>query len=515
MKKFYLLPFFIFCLGIFVSSSSIVNAWTFDDIYDLANNVDVTLLTTDQATTRDRILNHFNEYVQAFEDSGRSFDNYHSFIVWYRNYDGINFQCFSSNSSNWSVNSNGYITNGQTIGTNYPDNSFGIYYSSGQWNVSTSTNSSQNKSKAICLLAGAGTQVLNTSGLIAQNVYNSIVTTNVNVPSNASVPYLFTQGVVGLHYDITNVYYKLVLKGASGTQDTFNQDLGAVFSETGNGHSVNLQLTTLNTIHGSNNYYIDMYYSGDIIYTSDTFQISYSGGGSSGGSTSGDSPGGSSIDLTETNNKIDNVASKIDTTNALLISGDKKATERDNFWRDTYNNLFTLNSGDVADIYNDIAGALSSGDSLIVAYQPIQDLLEAEPSDFVIRWGNIPILLTINNGVALTSGDLITSGEINFSQMARDNSTLGTIKFWVNTIISFSLFYLCLFEIYKIILYILGQTPSLVEAVTSDEESTTETIIDTDYYNHSDSVSKVVSGVRQTDSTGHNTTKTTTRRRKL
>lgn len=123
--------------------------------------------------------------------------------------------------------------------------------------------------------------------------------------------------------------------------------------------------------------------------------------------------------------------------------------------------------------------------------------------------------MTINNGIALTSGDLITSGEINFSQMARDNSTLGTIKFWVNTIISFSLFYLCLFEIYKIILYILGQTPSLVEAVTSDEESTTETIIDTDYYNHSDSVSKVVRGVKHTDSAGHNTTKTTTRRRKL
>lgn len=321
-KKKYLFMFvFILVLGCY---GVCCYAWTFDDIYDLANNVDTTLLTAEQATTRSYILAYWNEYVEALSNKGYNMDNYHSFQVYYRSNNGIIIYAWGG-STNWSVNNTGRITNGQMVSSTYPNtnNLFSVYYSNNNWVCSTGGNGDNYSNRSIGLYEGASTTFLNTSGLIAQNVYNSIVTTNVNVPSNSSVPYLFTQGVVGLHYDISQVHYKLVLKGASGTQDTFNQDLGAVFSETGNGHSVNLQLTSLSTLHGTNNYYIDMYYGDSIIYTSDTFSISYSGGGSSGGSTSGDTSG-STIDLTDTNNKIDNVANKVEQV-AQSISGNTEA----------------------------------------------------------------------------------------------------------------------------------------------------------------------------------------------
>lgn len=136
--------------------------------------------------------------------------------------------------------------------------------------------------------------------------------------------------------------------------------------------------------------------------------------------------------------------------------------------------------------------------------------------DFVINWDAIKLNLTFFNGDPLVSGEVIPSGDVNFSKLCRDNETLGNIKGYLNTIIGFSFLFMLLFEYYKILLYCLGVSSELVNLADHVEEDTvTEVTTDSYYDSYNESKSKVVGGVRKTDSRGFSTTKTTTRRHKL
>lgn len=136
--------------------------------------------------------------------------------------------------------------------------------------------------------------------------------------------------------------------------------------------------------------------------------------------------------------------------------------------------MFHLSSGDVNDIYNGIKSQFNSGDFLIDYYKPIQDVFERDPDDFVISWGAINLNLTAFNGASLVSGEVIPSGDVNFSKMCRDNETLGFIKSMLNFIIGFSFLLLLIFEYYKVLLYCLGVGSQLVGEAASYEEQTVD-----------------------------------------
>ena len=102
------------------------------------------------------------------------------------------------------------------------------------------------------------------------------------------------------------------------------------------------------------------------------------------------------IDLTGITNSIDNINNSIQEQTKTIISGDIKIENaiknlesgeqaRDNFWRNTYNNLFTLSSGDVDELYNELEEVMTkfeiyndlSGERAI-----LEELQESEPRRF-------------------------------------------------------------------------------------------------------------------------------------
>lgn len=81
------------------------------------------------------------------------------------------------------------------------------------------------------------------------------------------------------------------------------------------------------------------------------------------------------------------------------------------------------------------------------------------------------------------SGDIIQASSINFDEMCRENQTLGIIKFWLNTILSFSLFYLFAVEYYKCWLQMLGVSTSIASDMVDDEEVIVDSVRDTSTVN--------------------------------
>lgn len=94
------------------------------------------------------------------------------------------------------------------------------------------------------------------------------------------------------------------------------------------------------------------------------------------------------------------------------------------------------------------------------------------PDDFIIKWDSIPLNITINDGQTLVSGDFISGDSINFSALARENETLATCKFWINTILSFSVITILMFESYRVVLKAMGVATDLYNTVDEDEQTT-------------------------------------------
>lgn len=113
-----------------------------------------------------------------------------------------------------------------------------------------------------------------------------------------------------------------------------------------------------------------------------------------------------------------------------------------------------------------------SGDTPLYTFTAFLDVLGQEPGDFIISWDSIPFNLTINDGESLYSGDIISGDSINFSALCRNNETLGTIQFWINTILSFSVITILLFETYRIVLKAMGVATDLVNEADDDERTT-------------------------------------------
>ena len=220
-----------------------------------------------------------------------------------------------------------------------------------------------------------------------------------------------------------------------------------------------------------NTYYIELYYNGVLWVESEGQRIIKSVAPV----PSGDNSGDYNQDLTIIGNKIDNIGNKIDYQTDMIVSGDAQIVnaitqfesgeiERDNFWKNTYNSLFSMSSGDATEVYNMIAAYFPSGDSPVSLYDTIFGSLNNEPDDFIIRWDSIPFNMTIGGGTTTFSGDFIQSGDINFSELTRTNHTFGIVHFWIRTLAIISFLFVTYMTMYKCFMIILGVSTDFVDS---------------------------------------------------
>lgn len=137
--------------------------------------------------------------------------------------------------------------------------------------------------------------------------------------------------------------------------------------------------------------------------------------------------------------------------------------ENQDFWKNTYDSLFAMNSGDATEVYNMIASYFPSGESPVSIYDTIFGSLNNEPDDFIIRWDSIPFNMSIGGGTTTFSGDFIQSGDINFSELTRTNHTFGIVHFWIRTLATISFLFIAWMTLYKCFMLILGVSTDFVD----------------------------------------------------
>lgn len=185
------------------------------------------------------------------------------------------------------------------------------------------------------------------------------------------------------------------------------------------------------------------------------------------------------IDLTSTNNKIDNV-------NNSIISGDKAILEqlqknesgeqaRQTFWEKAYNDLFTISGDYITKKFEEIREKYKiSGDYEIE--QSIINTIQDNANDFIISWEAVETHFSFGNYEESTKQLLIPSGEINFSKMERENQDFHTTMEWARTIIGFSLGMLLLRNYWTTLMLTLGIGIQVYDKETQEKNAINQTI---------------------------------------
>lgn len=194
--------------------------------------------------------------------------------------------------------------------------------------------------------------------------------------------------------------------------------------------------------------------SGDITESGDT------GGGSGGeGTTTPDY----SEDLNEIKNELNNIKENIPTSGEIAgatTQGNKDFWgNKDEMSEEDYENQI---SDGINDSMDQITGELEQNEvfnSIAIAEQKIIDLFLEEPEDFKISWQDVKYL----------EKTLVPAGEINFSQMCRENEALGRVKNTLNIIVS-AMISLSLFRyIFNLIMVTLGIDHPLILETEKDD----------------------------------------------
>lgn len=249
--------------------------------------------------------------------------------------------------------------------------------------------------------------------MYGQNKYTSYVirqTENLQIGERI---YILIDAIVGSNY--TNVDFKLY-----DLSDNFIKNLSYTNYGTQNGTTLyDVFIQDFDNITNGNYYKIKYFDGNTNIYDTGQFIISWTRDTTNDSPTyneSGEQTG--YIDLTTTNNKIDNVANQItiqgqNITNAInkLESGEKK---RQTFWENAYNTLFVMNSGDVQQLKNRISGELmeviDGKNDYTEEYELLDTLNNTRPTDFIISW----------QAVKYENQNFIPSGEINFNSIVNE-----------------------------------------------------------------------------------------------
>lgn len=145
----------------------------------------------------------------------------------------------------------------------------------------------------------------------------------------------------------------------------------------------------------------------------------------------------------------DNTFNVQDSTNNIIDNDNKN----NDFWKETYNSLFTIDSGDTKDLINGFINSTNlgiSGDEETIKI--ITDKLQGQADDFIISWNDIVIPNLFGNQAMV----LIPQNEINFSQLCRENQGLRLAKGALNVITSGGLIILVLMNFSQTIMKLLG-----------------------------------------------------------
>lgn len=226
---------------------------------------------------------------------------------------------------------------------------------------------------------------------------------------------------IGQDWDINNVSLRIYYLNTNEEKTILN-NIVYVLNSTTSANQYIVRFETQNLLEDET-YYIELYYNNQLWRDTENGQRiikSYNPI-----SPSGDSGSGNIIvDLTQTNQKLDNINNSINNQTQVIISGDKaienaiiKAEsgeiKRDNFWRATYESLFSLDSGDIDELYANIKQEIEklSGDTnLGEELEILEGMRNTTPDDFVLTWDNIYYQDTI----------IIPSGELNFNTIVEE-----------------------------------------------------------------------------------------------
>ena len=141
---------------------------------------------------------------------------------------------------------------------------------------------------------------------------------------------------------------------------------------------------------------------------------------------------------------------------------ENKEEDNNDFWKEVYDDLFTMDSGEVQQLLDDFIENVDLeeyGD--IQIEQGVLNVLNGEPTDFIISWGAVytPYIASIGS----QRQKIIESGEINFSQMARQNQGLKSASEIARIICSFTIIILLLKNIWFTLMRVLGVGTAMYE----------------------------------------------------
>lgn len=139
-----------------------------------------------------------------------------------------------------------------------------------------------------------------------------------------------------------------------------------------------------------------------------------------------------------------------------------------NFWKDTYNRFMTPSGevlrGTITSLMSDLDFYTSGEESgeLMMALVGL-DVISNDFGDFIISWDDFSPNLTIKGQSVSSSGPFIPAGQINFSQMERNNETFHDIMQYTRAILSFSVITLFFGNLWHTLLITLGISTQIYE----------------------------------------------------
>lgn len=174
--------------------------------------------------------------------------------------------------------------------------------------------------------------------------------------------------------------------------------------------------------------------------------------GNTGGDTGETIP--PNVDLSEIEGKLDDVNTNLENIkDKIPTSGDiENAVEQGNkdYWGDVNEDDTNGELGNIIDdVQNSMQDSLTENEifgTLEKAEEGFLNLIGGEADDFKISWNDVKYMDKI----------LIPEGQINFSQLCRENETLGTVKSYINIIMSALLSFAIIKYIYNLVLSTLG-----------------------------------------------------------
>lgn len=309
------------------------------------------------------------------------------------------------------------------------------------------------------------------------NYYYSILTRgSTGTITEKNQPYPIADAYVGNNYNDLNynIYY------ISNEQKIYyTGQITTVTTPTNDGNTMTILINKDGVLNGQT-YFIEIESNDSILATTPTGITLYTSNVSE-ETNSGDKDE-SKTDLTQTNNKIEEVKQEVNKQGenivAVIESGEKKAEERNNYWKEQFDNLFTLNSGDINELVADVEEKIKIPSGEITDITMVLDYLNGQPEDFIISWQNFNPEFTYNgekikngNGKIIKEmGNFIKSGNINFSQMERDNEQLQRVMSYTRIILTISIAAILLREYYITILAILGVNIAIYGNETEHKE---------------------------------------------